>query len=82
MENETLGWVIEKDLTGELFAGYLHPGTKKVGHPVWVRNLNNKNFDGGKASIHEEAKEAADIARSLFLREGINCTARPVGILR
>jgi len=76
--SDILGWVIVRVSDGWMFAGYRHPGTKKIGFPMFVFKLENTNFDGRKASIWREAKEAVDVANSIFSREQIHCSVRPL----
>lgn len=72
-----LGYVIVGP-DGKLFAGYKHLGTQRTGNPVWVKNLENANYDGGKAAIYPDLKTAADVALSIFSRDQIRCGARGV----
>lgn len=76
-----LGWVIQ-NVEGKLFAGYLHPGTRKTGYTVWVAALDNSNFDGGRAAIFRSSLEGSEIAQAIRFRDNIPCEVLPVGILR
>lgn len=76
---KALGYVIVNS-DGLIFASYKHPGTQKVGHPVWVKTLVDENYPG-KAAIYSNLKDAADIACSIFMRDSVRCSAKPVGFL-
>lgn len=73
-----LGYVIQRDDTKEMFVGYRHPGTHKTGWPVWTKRLELPSHLGGKAAIYDDLKTAADIALSIYTRDGVRCTARPL----
>lgn len=77
---KALGYVIVNE-EGLLFAGYKHPGTQKTGYPIWVVKLDNFNYQGGKAAIYSTLKTAADIALTIYTREGERCSAKAIGIL-
>lgn len=70
-----LGFVIVRDDSNplELFIGWKHPGTRKVGSPAWTAHLS-------KCAIYDDVKDAADVALHVFNRDEIHCTARSVWI--
>lgn len=73
---KTVGWVILNQ-QHELYCGDRHPGTRKSGFPIW----SAEGFCAfKKPAIFETAKEAVDVAGSIYRTHNIRCGAKALEV--